>query len=79
MMALQISQEALNATTQCPHDFQCLAAEGYALCPGEKLIPGNGLFVAAVGKLDDPYRVPFGTGYICTCPVRIEIYTQYGV
>jgi hypothetical protein len=79
MMAILISDEALRATTRCPHNFDCLDSPGYPMCPGEKLIPRNGLFIGAAGKLSDPYRVPFGTGHICTCPVRIEFYTHYGV
>ena len=78
-MALLVSDEALRATTRCPHDFDCLDSEGYPMCPAEKLIPGNGLFVKPKKRTGDPYLVPFGTGYICNCPVRKEFYTRYGV
>ena len=75
-MALQVSDETLRATTRCPHDFDCLDSEGYPLCPGEMLIAGNGLFVAGAGKRSCSYKVPFGSGNICNCPVRIELYTS---
>jgi hypothetical protein len=75
-MALAVSDEALRATTQCRHDFKCLDSEGYPLCPGEMLIAGNGLFVAGAGKPSCSYRISLGTGHICDCPVRIELYTS---
>ena len=75
-MALAVSDEALRATTQCRHDFDCLDSEAYPMCSGELLIAGNGLFVTGAGKLPCPYSLPFGTGHICNCPVRIELYTS---
>jgi hypothetical protein len=78
MMTILVSDEARRATIRCPHNFDCLNSEGYPICPGKKLI-GNILFVEAVGKLSDPYKVPFCAGHICTCPMRIEFYKRYGV
>jgi hypothetical protein len=75
-MALTVSEEAIRATRRCRHDFDCLESEGYPMCSGEFLISGNGLFARAVGKLSCPYSLPFGTGHICNCPVRIELYTS---
>ena len=78
-MALVVSEEAIRATTKCPHDFQCLDSEGYPLCPGKHLIPGGGLFIEEGTPLVHDYKLPFGHGYICKCPTRIEVFACYKV
>jgi hypothetical protein len=75
VMALAVSDKAIRTTRRCRHDFACLDSEGYPLCSGEFLISENGLFIRAAGKPSCLYSLPFSTGHICNCPVRIELYT----
>jgi len=75
-MVLAVSDKALRATRRCQHDFNCLDSEGHPLCSGEFLISENGLFTRAASKPSCLYSLSFGTGHICSCPVRIELYTS---
>lgn len=83
-MKFDISQDVIKRTTKCPSNFYCLddtespmCAEDTPMCPVEIHIEKSVLFVKAPHTILCPYKVHFGTSYICTCPVRYEISKQY--
>jgi hypothetical protein len=49
------------------------------MCPVEIHIEGSVLFVTAPHSLLCPYKIHFGTNYICTCPVRYELSSRYNI
>ena len=73
---LIISDEAKRSTEKCHTDFACL--KGTPLhCKVEQFL-GAELLVCA--KKDDcPYKLSYGDGYFCTCPVRKDIYKRYRI
>jgi hypothetical protein len=44
-MDLEITDETRSQTTRCPHDFACLRDAEEQVCPAERYLEGNGLFV----------------------------------
>jgi hypothetical protein len=74
-MKLKVDSEILGQTTKCPHEFECLVSEEYPECEIEQG-PTNIYFVKEKVWYC-PYKISFGYGQLCSCPVRIEIYRQY--
>jgi hypothetical protein len=75
---LKISEDTLRQVTDCTNGFSCLSGESGGLCEIEQDVGGKVLFVRCMNR-DCSYRMSFGYGYICTCPVRREIYHRYGL
>ena len=76
-MEEQPSDEVLKESRLCQKDFQCREGGEYPLCPVERHIEGDGLFIRKTHKEFCPYELMFGDSSICTCPARIEIYERY--
>jgi hypothetical protein len=75
---LRISEDTLRQVTKCTNGFSCLSGESRRICEVEQDIGGKVLFVRCKSEGCN-YRMPFGYGYICTCPVRREIYNRHGL
>jgi hypothetical protein len=73
---VEISEDILWKTTQCTRALSCLNGESDCLCEVEQRIGAEVLFVRCMNG-DCSYRVPFGYGCVCTCPVRMEMYVRY--
>ena len=85
-MMLNISDDALSRTVKCPSNFYCLNDKRHAMCSEAKplcrvnyYIGKTDLVVTYPGNEDCPYKVNFGKRYICSCPVRQEIYQRYHI
>jgi hypothetical protein len=83
-MVLYINDETKRKATKCPSKFYCLNDEHNLLCSVNKpmcaavrRIEGIGLFVKPVTKRGCFYRISFGCGFICNCPVRNKIFEKY--
>lgn len=80
-MKIELNEDVINRTTHCDHDFLCLSDEWKQCGVVKTLIAGKLLYV----QLDSAqprtcsYMVSFGDGYYCTCPIRVEIYKQFGI
>jgi hypothetical protein len=77
IMELEISEEALRRTTQCPHEFACLNNGEHHLCTPLVTMGKGGLLIKEGAVKRDPYRVSFGNSWLCICPVRREIWDMY--
>jgi hypothetical protein len=82
---INISDETLSRTTKCPSNFHCLndgqhakCSDATPLCRVDYFI-GNTDLVVSPGHEDCPYKVSFGMRYVCSCPVRQEIYQRYHI
>jgi len=73
----KISEEIRHEASQCWRGFRCLLTGENGMCPVHDCV-GDVLFVEKTGQDYCPYDVTFGYSHICTCPVRQEIYDQYG-
>jgi hypothetical protein len=75
---LLVSDEAKQSTRYCTRDFACLNGNRDFLCKVEQCLGGQVLFVACLEQGYCSYQRRYGfTGYMCTCPVRKEIYEKY--
>ncbi len=76
-MAMRVSEEARQKTDQCPRGFACLSNGKDPRCPVRSSVRGV-LFVEKPTLVHCPYAMSFGYSHICCCPIRWEIYDQYG-
>jgi len=81
LMKFKISKEIIDKTIKCEHNFDCLAEHNKKLC---KVVQTTGsaqevIFVEPNDLYQNcPYVTDFADSFICTCPIRIEIYKKYG-
>lgn len=76
-MTKEVSEEARQKAEKCPLGFACLSGEEAPRCVISSSVRGV-LFVKSAAADHCPYGMSFGYSYICTCPVRWEIYDRYG-
>jgi hypothetical protein len=75
---LEINAAKKNSTTKCEKDFACLNDDGHELCPVDYFYQDKILFIKCLSKGYCSYRISFGyASYICSCPMRKEIYRKY--
>ena len=78
IMPFQIDKAICDQTTNCKYDFKCLTQDGCPCCEVEFHVPKELLFVKIKNEnIQCPYAMSYGYSYICSCPVRCEIYRKY--
>ena len=83
LMVRTIDDDIIQLAKQCRNGHSCLNAEDDGLCPIERVIGKKDTqvaFVRCIATAPCPYRISYGSGlrYVCSCPVRLEIYRRYG-
>ena len=78
-MDISVSDETLSQTTQCKTNMSCLKGSTDHLCSVERCIDGKVHFVTCLKIEACSYRISFGNGQFCDCPVRKEIYNKYTI
>ena len=79
-MQIVIDERVKNSATKCRWDYACLSNNNdnnHKICKIER---GNGILFIKYREeiLECHYRISFGfSSYICSCPVRKDIYKQY--
>lgn len=77
-VTLEVSAEVKRLTTRCKKDFACLQNNGDCLCPVDRVVGGQVVFVKCLQRSDCPYQHRYGfADCFCACPVRKEIYNKY--
>lgn len=79
MMDITISEEILKKATKCDKDCRCLSSGGKDVCKVISSVGPEVKFIDCTGKESCPYCLPFGNGFMCTCPVRLELHNKYGI
>jgi len=72
-MASDVPEDIIAKTTQCEHGHSCLDAgqDGdKPLCEMDRSYGENLLSAKKCTNRPCPYRVFFGYGYICACPIH---------
>lgn len=73
-----IDEEVKNCTTKCEKDFACINNNSHELCPVDHFYNDKVLFIKCLSKGYCSYRTSFGyASFICSCPMRKEIYKKY--
>jgi len=78
-MAIKIDETVVRATTECAKDFACLDTSGKNLCHVKHCVQGKVHFIECLNVDYCSYQMSFGTGVVCNCPVRRDIYNLYGL
>ena len=75
----KIPIEIIAEANKCRQNPGCLSDPDFELCkPTYKQGVRVGVLVCGY-KADCPYSSHIGSEYVCTCPVRQEIFRKYGV
>jgi hypothetical protein len=78
-MDREVSPAVLEKTEKCPRGMKCLEKDEKPICKVDRLINGAGAFVKSNGADICPYKMSFGSAYVCNCPIRYELFDKYGV
>lgn len=76
---ITVDEATRRATTHCDKHLSCLAEPATPLCRVKQCVQGKVHFIECVDRLVCSYRMSFGNAFVCNCPVRKEIYDQYGI
>jgi hypothetical protein len=78
-MDLRIREDVLKRSLKCQRDASCTDPDkGGPMCAVKQSVKGV-LFVDYGHSIVCHCMLLFGVDYICTCPVRKEIYARYGI
>ncbi len=72
---LKVHEDTIKNASRCKKNYSCLS--GGNLCKVDMCVEDKILFIVCVNGETCNYRVPFGYSYVCTCPVRKELYNLY--
>lgn len=75
-MTHQIPQEIIDKATKCSSGFACLDERGRPRCNVEYVVDEKVMFVRCLDPAFCNYQLPFGDGKICSCPVRIALWSD---
>ncbi len=67
------------STACCQRAFACSSGSREKICKVKELMLGEALMIECADKLLCHYKESFGTWAICTCPIRKEIYSKFGI
>ncbi len=76
---IELEDEILRKAVDCDRDFSCLDGKGRHMCGVEYAVNDSVLFVKGDGAVYCNYRMYYGDGKVCKCPVRMEIYKKYHI
>ena len=74
---MEIDLKTIEATTRCRRGYDCIFNGNKPLCEVTQFLACQVYFVNCAPGSSCNYRVAFGEGFFCTCPVRQEIYNRY--
>ena len=78
-MGIRIDDRVLEQVTKCDKRLACLSDSSHVLCEVRYFVGDRALFVECATDGFCAYQIPFGSGCLCRCPARKEIYRRYRV
>jgi len=75
--SIEVSKKARQAASNCYKDLACLTDGEAQVCKVKACLGSGVLFVHRRPAVDCPFKVTFGSGQLCECPVRKEIFERY--
>ena len=78
-MILEVDDSTVKKTTKCENNFSCLPEKRKELCKVTYQVDDKVYFVECQKTEPCSYVVPFGHSFVCTCPVRKEVYVRYNM
>ena len=80
-MRYKISDKIIRST-KCDSDYECLdGASSHCKCSIDHHVYGSSIFLVTNDKLNlkCPHISMMSDSYVCTCPVKIELYKKYRI
>jgi hypothetical protein len=77
-MDIKVDDNIIEQTTKCRKNFSCLSGET-PIYSVESNINNKIHFIKCVNNKSCSYILSFGYSFICTCPVRKELYNRYKI
>jgi hypothetical protein len=74
-----IDDEICSQASYCRQGKVCLSDPEHRMCAVTQCVNREVLFVCGTNRGICDYRMSFGNSYICSCPIRIELYRQHKV
>lgn len=76
----EIDEDIKKSATQCEKNVACLSDNNYKLCEVTRTASNNVFFIECRAGVHCSYRKSFGfSAYLCSCPIRKEIYRKYKI
>jgi hypothetical protein len=77
LMIFEVDESTIKKTTKCKKNFSCLSKERKDLCKVTYNITDKVCFIECKNTEPCDYLFPYGHSFLCTCPVRKEIFYRY--
>jgi hypothetical protein len=75
---IEIDEDIKESTTKCEKNHACLLDRNHKLCPIVSTVGMKMLCIDCTSGRRCSYRVRYGiSAFLCTCPIRNEIYKKY--
>ena len=76
-MSIEIDQAIIEETTKCTKCHGCLSGTVRPLCKISNTVGSKVVFTCSEEPNGCTYQSSFGYSFMCSCPVRKEIYRIY--
>ena len=74
---MEIKDEITAQATECEKGLGCIKNADHHICKVETFINDKVIFVKCLDDKYCSYKLAFGSFFVCTCPVRREIFNKY--
>ena len=79
MLQIPMEQVDTGTTIECDRAHSCLSGEQECMCEVEQLLDDSILSVKPPPGLKCIHKMRYQEAFLCTCPVRKEIYKRYRI
>ncbi|VVB84584.1 Uncharacterised protein [uncultured archaeon] len=76
---LKLNDGIIKSADRCKKNHSCLSGDSDNLCKVEMCVGDKIHFIKCLNENLCSYRIPFGYSFVCTCPVRKELYNRFKV
>lgn len=78
-MNIEVNNDIINQTTNCTKQHACINHADYDFCKVENCINNKIHFIKCKSQSSCSYKISFGDSFVCSCPIRKEIYNRYNI
>jgi hypothetical protein len=79
VLQIPIEQRNASAGAECNRAHACLSGDGDCLCQVEQFLDDTILSIAPPPDMKCTHKMRYRDAFLCTCPVRKEIYKRYKI
>lgn len=78
-MEIEIDEKIVTKAKACIKNFDCLNNDMHIYCKVEYCCNNKVHFIKCLDNQYCSFQKSFGFAFMCTCPLRKEIYNKYGI